>query len=54
MVDEKAALNGVTEALGDVTVEGVASAFPVGTTRGQAGESLSGMPVGWHSELLLS
>lgn len=53
MIDEKAALSGVTEALGDVTVEDVASAFPVSTTRGQAGEPLSGMPVGWHSELLL-
>ena len=42
MIDEKAALNGVKEALGEVTVEDVAIAFPVGTTRGQAGAALVG------------
>ncbi|WRS29957.1 hypothetical protein U6G28_10655 [Actinomycetaceae bacterium MB13-C1-2] len=54
MIDEKAALNGVKEALGDIPVEDVAIAFPVGATRGQAGGALVGMPVGRHSELLLS
>lgn len=42
MLNEKAAMRGVREALGGASVEEIAIAFPVGTTRAQAGGSLKG------------
>lgn len=46
MINEKAAIQGAQAAIGDAKVEDVAIAFPVGTTRVQAGGGLEGEAVG--------
>ena len=46
MLNENAAMKGAQAAVGDATVEEVAIAFPVGTTRAQAEGSLAGDAVG--------
>ena len=52
MLNENSAMKGAQAAVGDEKVEDIAIAFPVGTTRAQAGGSLEGDAVGAAAGLM--